>query len=244
MKLTKRTAAVGAALAVVAGGAVGGALAATGTFDPKAERQAFLDDAAGRLGVTSAKLEAALKGAAVARVDAALAAGRITKDEAQAMKDAINSGKLPLGGPGPGFGPGFGHHQLHGGIGHDLDAAASYLGLTEAQLRTELEAGKSLADIAKAHGKSVDGLKQAILSSAQTELDEAVKDGRLTKAQADQLLAGLTAQLDSIVNRTGFGPDHDGPGPGPRFGFRRHDFGGMPQGYAPADAPAPLLPAA
>src|SRR6266516_893686 len=97
-QLSKRTVAVGAAaLTVVAGGAVGGALAASGAFDPAAQRQAFLNDAAGRLGVTSSKLEAALKAAAIDRVDAALAAGQITKVEADAMKAAINSGKVPLG---------------------------------------------------------------------------------------------------------------------------------------------------
>ena len=42
---------IGAVAALAAGGAVGGALAASGTFDPSAERQAFLNDAAGRLGV-------------------------------------------------------------------------------------------------------------------------------------------------------------------------------------------------
>src|SRR5438270_7326411 len=137
---TRRTLLVGAVVALAAGGAVGGALAASGTFDPKAERQAFLNDAAGRLGVTSSKLEDALKAAAIDRVDAALAAGRVTKDEADAMKAAINSGKLPLG---VGIGPGFGmHHAMFGG--KFLDAAATYLGLTENQLRTQLESGKSL----------------------------------------------------------------------------------------------------
>src|SRR5207302_6154275 len=128
-------------------------------------------------------------------VDAALAAGRITKDEAQAMKDAINSGRVPLG---PGFGV---HVEGHAG-GHFLDAAATYLGLTEAQLRTQLESGKSLADVAKAQGKSVDGLKQAILSQVQSKLDQAVKDGELTTAQRDQMLADLKAHIDDLVNGT------------------------------------------
>ena len=38
-----------------------------------------------------------------------------------------------------------------------LAAAATYLGLTEAELRTELQAGKTLAQVAKAKDKSVDG---------------------------------------------------------------------------------------
>src|SRR5436305_123093 len=184
-KPSKRALLIGAVVALAAGGAVGGALAASGTFDPKAERQAFLNDAAGRLGVSSDKLESALKAAAIDRVDAALAAGRITKDEADSMKAAINSGRFPLG---VGMGPGMRMHgEMHGG--HFLDAAATYLGLTEDQLRTQLESGKSLADVAKAQDKSVDGLKQAMIAAVQSRLDQAVKDGRLTSSQRDHMLA-------------------------------------------------------
>jgi hypothetical protein len=204
---SKRTAVIGAVVAVAAGGIVGGALAASGAFDPQAERQAFLNDAAGRLGTTSDKLEAALKAAAIDRVDAALAAGRITADQAQKLKDAINAGKLPAG-PGLGLGGG-GFGRFGGGFGPGklyrvgfLSAAATYLGLSQADLQTQLQSGKSLADVAKAQGKSVDGLKQAILSSEQSALDQAVKDGRLTSAQRDKLLADFKSRLDDLVNRT------------------------------------------
>jgi len=230
---TRRTLLIGAVAALAAGGAVGGALAASGTFDPKAERQAFLNDAAGRLGVTSSKLEDALKGAAIDRVDAALAAGRITKDEADAMKAAINSGKLPLG-----LGPGLEMHADGHGIGGMLDAAATYLGLTQDQLRTQLESGKSLADVAKAQNKSVDGLKQAMIAAVQSKLDQAVKDGRLTSDQRDQMLADFKAHIDDLVNGT--------PPARPAGAF--HDgFRFAPGGFHapfPAEAPRPLQPTA
>src|SRR5262245_38866997 len=128
-KPSKRVVVIGTIAARAAVGAAGGAIAASGSFDPKAERQAYLNDVAGRLGVSSAKLEDALKGAAIDRVDAALAAGRITKDEADAMKAAINAGDLPLGvGPGPGMGFGFGGDRgLFFADGGPLEAAATYL---------------------------------------------------------------------------------------------------------------------
>ena len=116
--------------------------------------------------------------------------------EADAVKAAINSGKVPLG-----AGPGFGFHtEMHGG--KFLDAAATYLGLTEDQLRTQLESGKSLADVAKAQGKSVDGLKQAIVDAATKELDQVVTDKRITADQEQTILADLKARLDDLVNGT------------------------------------------
>jgi hypothetical protein len=229
---SKRTVLLGATLALAAGGAAGGAIAASGSDDPAAERQAFLNDAAGRLGVTSTTLESALKAAAIDRVDAALAAGKITKDEAQALKDAINAGKAPLG---PGFG--FGHHGFRHG-GDFAEAAATYLGLTEAQLRTQLESGKSLADIAKAQGKSVDGLKSAILAQVQSKLDQAVKDGRLSSAQRDQFLSDFKSRLDDLVNRTL---------PGPLRGDGSRGFRLVPGGFdgpPPADGPGASFRAA
>jgi len=199
-KPSKRIVLIASLAVLAAAGIAGGALAASGTFDPAAERQAFLNDAAGRLGVSSDKLDAALKGAAIDRVDAALAAGRITKDQADAMKAAINSGKLPLGlgVPGAGFHMGGGIHTFGGAI----DAAATYLGLTQDQLRTQLESGKSLPDIAKAQGKSVAGLKQALTADLKTKLDQAVKDGRLTQSEADSILAKVSASLDDLINST------------------------------------------
>ena len=107
----KRKLAVGAAgLAVLAGG--GGAYAAGSApssptaakpADRAAEQKAFLDDVAKRLNVTRDQLDAAVKGAAEARIDAAVAAGKLTKEQGDAAKKRIASGDV---GPGLGFGGG------------------------------------------------------------------------------------------------------------------------------------------
>ncbi len=103
--------------------------------------------------------------------------------------------------------------------GEKDSAAADYLGLTEAELREKLFAGKSLADVAKAEGKSVDGLKQAILAGAKSHLDAAVADEHLTQEQADAIYERLQSTIDDIVNGTlpehwGFRFHGQGPGPG------------------------------
>ena len=83
-----------------------------------------------------------------------------------------------------------------------MSAAATYLGMTTDQLRTELKSGKTLAQLATAAGKTVAGLKQAIASAAKTQLDKAVAAGTITSAQEQTILDNLNANLDAIVNGT------------------------------------------
>jgi hypothetical protein len=81
-------------------------------------------------------------------------------------------------------------------------AAADYLGLSPQALRDELRAGKSLAQVATAQGKSVDGLEQTILSAVKARLDQAVAAGRLSATREQAFLDRLSSRLDTLVNRT------------------------------------------
>ena len=68
--------------------------------------------------------------------------------------------------------------RLHHGPG-DLDAAATYLGITTTDLLTQLQAGKTLAEIANAtSGKSADGLIAALLADAKQHITDLV-NGKL-----------------------------------------------------------------
>jgi hypothetical protein len=211
----RRKVIAGAAAALAVGGAGAGVAATKLADSPRAESKAIVNDAAKRLGVEPSKLKAALEKAMEDRIDAAVAAGRLTKAQGEELKQRIESGDFPLFGP-PAFGPGFGmpHPFFHG-----LDAAASYLGLTEEQLESRLESGKTLAQIAKAEGKSVERLKAAMLEDAIAKLDAAVKAGKLTKADEQKVLKDLEQRIDDLVDgqlRLRF-REHRG------FGFR-HDF--------------------
>jgi len=191
MKLSRRTTLIAAGIAALAVAGGGGALAAT-QLTPKQERQAVLNDAAKQLGVTPAKLESALKQALKNRVDAAVADGRLTQAQANELKARIDAGSLPF------FGPrGFDHRG-----GPHLDAAAAYLGLSAAELRAQLESGKTLAQVAQARGKSVSGLVDALVADEKQELAAAVADGRITQAQADRHLARARERFEELVNRT------------------------------------------
>src|ERR1044072_9764030 len=119
---------LGAAAALLA--AAGGGVAIAASDSPSEENQAVINDAAKQLGISPSKLSDALKQALGDRVDAAVAAGRITKAEGDALKQRIESGDAPLfAGPHRGFG----HFGFFGG----LDAAAIYLRLTQGQHHSE-----------------------------------------------------------------------------------------------------------
>jgi hypothetical protein len=219
MELSRKSKyAVGAAALLIAAGGSAAAVAATQDNSGSDESKAVIDDAAGQLGISPDKLTTALKKALINRVDAAVAAGRITKAEGDALKARIQADNFPIiGGPRHGFG--------HFGFFGALNAAASYLGLTKAQLRNELESGKSLAQVAKGHGKSVDGLINALVDAAKKKLDAAVAAGRLTKDQETEMLNGLKDRITNLVSSTGLGGPHfRGRGFGDgfhHFGFRR-----------------------
>lgn len=182
------------AVAVLAVGVAGGAVAATRLSTPEQESKAVVDDAASRLGVTPQQLTNALKGALKARVDAAVKAGRLTQAEGNRVKERIDANEIPMLGLG---GP-HGHHRM--GFHHGLDAAAKYLGMTEAALRTQLESGKTLAQVAKAKGKSVDGLVNVLVAEKKERIDQAVENGDLTRAQANQILEDIRGRTEDMVN--------------------------------------------
>ncbi|HEU5100521.1 MAG TPA: hypothetical protein VFU22_15940 [Roseiflexaceae bacterium] len=99
----------------------------------------------------------------------------------------------------------------HGGAMQLVSATASVTGLTAEQVRTELTAGKSLAQIAQANGKTADQVIAAARASYQTALSQAVTNGRLTQAQADAALARFDQSAPQVMNDTTLG-QRRGPG--------------------------------
>src|ERR671933_1446524 len=109
---------VGAGVAAAAAVAGGGAAIAADRLGSSDDSQAVVNDEAKQLGVTPSALTEALKKALENRVDEAVAAGRLTKEEGAELKQRIESGDLPLF-----FGPRGGHFGHFG----ELDAPPPYL---------------------------------------------------------------------------------------------------------------------
>jgi hypothetical protein len=218
-KLRRRAAIGVVGLAALGGGGAAVAASKSSPASPAAQTSAIATDAAGQLGVTPAALTAAIKQAMTDQIEAQVTAGTLTKTQATAMEARLAKSDAPLfalgggkGGPGGDHGRGMGGPGGMGG-GVSLDAAATYIGVTSTELRTQLDAGKTLAAIATANGKTTDGLKAALTAAATKDLDAAVTAGKLTAAQETTILADLPTRLDQEINEahTG-GMGHGGPG--------------------------------
>lgn len=90
-----------------------------------------------------------------------------------------------------------GHHQhgphQHGMKGADQAAVAKALGLTPDQLDQQLRGGKTLEQIAQSQGISAEKLRTVRETLFKAHLQEDIKAGRMTQAQADQLLKDAAA---------------------------------------------------
>lgn len=216
--------------ATIAGLAVAGGGAAIAASQSESPASTFFDSVAKHLGISSEELEDAAKAAAVEQVDKALADGWITEEQANELKSRIESGEAPwLFGPGVfgvrGHGPDAPRPDHPFFFRDELAPAADYLGLRPAELLEQLRKGNSLADVADAEDKSVDGLKQAILDAARSALDDAVARESLTQEQADAIYERLQGFIDELVN---------GKIPAPFGGRLEQPFGGPP-GFTPHD---------
>jgi hypothetical protein len=166
---------------------------------------------------TSGKSKAGLIAALVSHEKQELAdavtAGRLTKAQSdqiastltQRFTDLVN-GVRPAIGPG-GRGPGHDH-------GEGIQVAATYLGITVDSLRTQLQAGKTLAQVANAtSGKSASGLIDALVADATTRFGANAPSD--LKQRITDLVNGTAPRL-GLGPRGGHGHWDGGGAPGPR----------------------------
>lgn len=226
MKLNRWIVVPAAGLAAVIIGVAAVEAAPSPSASPNASKnyaQVFVDKLAGILHLTPAQTQDALKQAQLQTVDQMLADGKITKAQADAMKARINAGQ------GLGAVEGFGRHG--GGFKADrtlmkdlmtaeLNAVASALHMSTADLQSALRSGKSLSDLETQQNVSDSAVKAAMKSAAKGVLDKAVTAGTITQAQAD-----------SILSKVGSGMNF-------RFGHKP-ERPQTPGGSAPSTSPTP-----
>ena len=82
-----------------------------------------------------------------------------------------------------------------------VNAAAKEIGVSVADLKQARKDGKSIAQVAKDHDKSVDDVVNAVVKQATSDIDQAVKDGKLDSKKADQIKQKLPDRAKQLVNR-------------------------------------------
>lgn len=164
----------------------------------------YLQSLAQKLGTTVEKLQQAMSDARKDAADQAVKQGLMTQAQADRMLGRTVSGTIAQAG---------------------LDAAAKTLGMTSADLTTALRT-KTLLTLAQEKNVDVMKLRTAIADAQKAAIDQAVKDGTLTQAQADTMKANLKPE-NVDLNRYGFGFGRGGfMGPG-NFGVKGMPFDGM-----------------
>jgi hypothetical protein len=147
---------------------------------------------------TAADLIAAIVAAQKTNLDNEKAAGWITADQETNLLTAYTNAVTDLVNNGPPVPPS-GAKQ---GAGGPLQIVSTYLGISVSDLQTALKNGKTLADevTAAGNGKTVAGLVAALEAQAKTKLDDAVKNGTITQAQENTILADMTTHLTNMIN--------------------------------------------
>ncbi len=92
------------------------------------------------------------------------------------------------------------------GRGPKLDAPAQALNLSVDDLRSKLEGGQTLAQVAQQQGVDVQKVIDALVADATAHIDQAVQDGKLTADQANERKANLQDRITKLVNE---GPPKD-----------------------------------
>lgn len=144
--------------------------------------------------------------------------GTITQDQSDKVVEALEAAGPPDGGHGHGGG-----HGREGRGGPGSEAAATALGLSADELRTELQSGSTIADVAKEKNVDLQKVIDAMVKAEEEHLAAEVASGRHTQAEADERLATATERITARVN--GEAPEGGMGGPG-----------GQPPVDAPADA--------
>ena len=178
-----------------AGLAAGAVAATSGSSDDADDLAEAINKRAGST-ITADDVTGAYQDVLKANLAEAVAAGRITQAQADEMLQRAQSGPglppLGMAGRGPGG------HGPHADV---LEPVAAKLKLTEAELRTKLEAGATLTAIAKEQGVS------------RADLITTIRAALTAAGVPTDRIADLAAHIADDTRRGGMGRQGRGPRP-------------------------------
>ena len=115
-------------------------------------------------------------------------------------------------------------------ISHAVHAVVGTTGITQEELRTALQDGQSIAEVAQSKGVDPQVVIDAMVAEVKAHLDEEVASGEHTQEEADEFLANATQRITDLVNC-------ELPAGGPGFGRGPRGFGpGAPADDSSADS--------
>lgn len=137
----------------------------------------------------------------------------------QAPNGQSPNGQTPNGQNRPGGGPG----EFMGVISGAMNDVATALGISADQLKSDLQSGKSISDIANGDAGKLAGVKTALTNAAKSQFDAMVKSGKISQAQADKMLKAFNDNLNTMLKakmpmfgpRGGHGPNGQNTPPRP-----------------------------
>ena len=194
--------------AAIAGVAVVGTVAATGSplaASPspspspssssftQAYCNRFVGHIASNLGKSQDQVNKAISDALSQTLNDAVKNGDLTQKQADAIKARLGNGKACTGGIEKGFG-GIGRMGRHpaerfGAV--TTTEIATALGISEQELRQDLQGGKTLKDIAASKGMDEAAFRSKLVAAVKAELDKQVSAGKVTQQQEDMVLQRL-----------------------------------------------------
>ena len=167
----------------------------------------------------------ALDAAATADIDQAVKDGLLTQDQADTLKKAMTTAATATGnGPRPGRGMRIlAAIDPHNPV-KPVVVAAGALGMTCPDLAKQLQARKSIADVAASKNVSIQTVTDALTKAYQDAIQKDVDQGLISKAQAEAEKTRLVNRVLMMVSTPGgvFG--------GGRFGGRPDVGNGGPNG--------------
>jgi len=221
-----------AALAIVLVGTavIGGGIGLAVAQDEDTPVQTFLGRVADKLGIGEDELRSAMTEAEQEVIDERVAEGKLTAEQGERLKERIEEKGLlgPRGGLLEGARdqgrirdhlcdrvfdciPDRVRDRAHDRVrDHTLEAAAAVLGMEPEELLSELQDGKTMAEVAEERGMAVDELTAAMLPQVRQELDALVAEGKLIQEQADANFEHVEENIDRIVSAL---PHSHGPCP-------------------------------
>ena len=91
-----------------------------------------------------------------------------------------------------------------------VNELADFLGISQSQLIEERRSGKTISEIAEAHGKTAEQLKNFLINEADSKLQSLLKEGKITQEQYENMKTRALERINGMMNNEWHG----------RFGMR------------------------